>query len=75
VQYTNEVIGIIPAAAKAIRLAPLPCSKELYPIGFRAVGQGNEIRPKVVSHYLLEKMRLANINSLHHTAAGQMGHP
>jgi glucose-1-phosphate thymidylyltransferase len=39
----------------------LPCSKELYPIGFRAVGEGPALRPKVVCHYLLEKMRLAGI--------------
>ena len=57
----REVIGLIPAAGTASRIAPLPCSKELYPVGFRSVNGGNEIRPKVVTHYLLEKMRLADI--------------
>ena len=52
---------MIPAAGKATRLSPLPCSKELYPIGFRLVGKDGTLRPKVVCHYLLEKMRLANI--------------
>jgi glucose-1-phosphate thymidylyltransferase len=56
-----EIIGLIPAAGKAERLAPLPCSKELYPIGFRTVDGGRSQRPKVVSHYLLEKMRMAGI--------------
>ena len=55
----QEVIGLIPAAGQATRLAPLPGSKELYPIGFRSV-DGSK-RPKVVCHYLLEKMRLAGI--------------
>lgn len=54
-----ELIGLIPAGGRATRLAPLPCSKELYPIGFRRVDQSGTLRPKVVCHYLLEKMRLA----------------
>jgi glucose-1-phosphate thymidylyltransferase len=57
----REVIGLIPAAGQATRLAPLPCSKELFPIGFRADNKGNDLMPKVVCHYLLEKMRLATI--------------
>jgi glucose-1-phosphate thymidylyltransferase len=42
-------------------IAPLPFSKELYPLGFRSLDRDRGLRPKVVSHYLLEKMRLANI--------------
>ncbi len=57
----RDVIGLIPAAGIASRLAPLPCSKEIYPIGFRAIDGGRSLSPKVVSHYLLEKMRLADI--------------
>lgn len=55
-----EVIGLLPAGGQATRISPLPCSKELYPIGFRYSEDGS-IRPKVVCHYLLEKMRLAGI--------------
>jgi len=55
----QKIVGLIPAGGKASRLYPLPCSKELYPIGFRSTDAG--LRPKVVSHYLLEKMRHANI--------------
>jgi glucose-1-phosphate thymidylyltransferase len=55
-----EVIGLLPAGGQATRISPLPCSKELYPIGFRHLEDGS-VRPKVVSHYLLEKMRLAGI--------------
>jgi glucose-1-phosphate thymidylyltransferase len=57
----QEVIGLLPAAGQATRIAPLPFSKELYPVGFRFVDEGRSIRPKVVCHYLLEKMRLAGI--------------
>lgn len=57
----HQVIGLLPAGGKATRISPLPLSKELYPIGFRSVGEESHLRPKVVSHYLLEKMRLAGI--------------
>ena len=57
----NEVVGLIPAAGLAKRIAPLPLSKELFPIGFQ-VFDGEKIpRPKVVAHYLLEKFRHAGI--------------
>lgn len=58
---SQEIIGLIPAGGSASRLSPLPCSKELYPVGFRSVNSNNDLRPKVVSHYLLENMRSANI--------------
>jgi glucose-1-phosphate thymidylyltransferase len=57
----QEVIGLVPAGGKAVRLAPLPCSKELYPVGFRLVDESGTLRPKVACHYLLERMRLAHI--------------
>ncbi len=57
----QEVIGLIPAAGQATRLSPLPCSKELFPIGFGAINKDHNLIPKVVCHYLLEKMRLAGI--------------
>lgn len=56
--HTPEIIGLLPAGGQATRLAPLPCSKELYPVGYRSVGE-DDFRPKVVSHYLLEKMQQA----------------
>lgn len=57
----REVIGLLPAGGQATRIAPLPCSKEVYPVGYRSVDEGHSLRPKVVCHYLLEKMRLADI--------------
>ena len=57
----SEAVAVIPAAGMAARLAPLPCSKELIPIGFGNIGQEDKLRPKVVSHYLLDMFKLARI--------------
>lgn len=57
-----DVIGLIPAGGQATRLAPLPMSKELYPIGFQRLGDRDGLRPKVAAHYLLENMRQAGIS-------------
>ena len=54
----KEIVGLIPAAGQGTRIGPLPCSKEIYPIGFDPSLEG---RPKAVSHYLLEKMKSADI--------------
>ena len=54
-----KIVGIVPAAGQAARISPLPCSKELYPIALRRDESG--ARPKVVSHYVFERMRLAGI--------------
>jgi len=59
--YNTEIVGLVPAGGKGERIAPLPCSKELYPVGFHDAHEDLGLRPKVVSHYLLEKMRMANI--------------
>jgi len=58
---TPEIVGLIPAGGQATRIAPLPCSKELYPIGFQQRKEGGSV-PKVVSQYLLDKMRFAGIS-------------
>jgi glucose-1-phosphate thymidylyltransferase len=61
----REIVGIIPAAGTATRLAPLPCSKELFPIGFHSVDNGQGIRPKPVGQYLLEHFRRAGAKRVH----------
>jgi glucose-1-phosphate thymidylyltransferase len=53
---------LIPAAGYATRLGALPHSKEIQPIGAYSDPHGSGLRPKVVSHYLLEKMRHAGID-------------
>ena len=60
-----DIFGLIPAAGRATRLSPLPCSKELYPIGFRRIDEDGSLRPKVVCHYLLEKMQTAGIRNVY----------
>jgi glucose-1-phosphate thymidylyltransferase len=58
----QEVVGLLPAGGQATRVAPLPLSKELYPIGFWQMDEQQQaLRPKVACHYLLEKMRLAGV--------------
>ncbi len=61
----KDVVGLIPAGGYATRIEPLPCSKELYPVGFRPVGANKSLRPKVVAHYLLEKMQLAGASKMY----------
>lgn len=60
-KINQAIIGLVPAGGRASRLSPLPFSKELYPIGFRSVDERGTLRPKVVCHYLLERMRLAAV--------------
>jgi dTDP-glucose pyrophosphorylase len=56
----KEVVAVLPAAGRSLRLAPLPCSKEILPVGLQAMaGQGPRLR--VVSHYLLECLHKADI--------------
>jgi glucose-1-phosphate thymidylyltransferase len=61
----REVIGLIPAAGDAKRIAPLPCSKELYPIGFEIEKELNLQRPKSVCQYLIEKMHYVGVEKIY----------
>lgn len=58
-QDAVEYVGLIPAGGKAERISPLPCSKEIFPVGFGEIRQKGQLHPKVAAHYLLENMRLA----------------
>jgi glucose-1-phosphate thymidylyltransferase len=55
----RELIGLIPAAGSANRIAPLPCSKEIFPLGYQITPFHTGPRPKVAAQYLLEKMKSA----------------
>lgn len=57
-----DVVGLIPAAGTASRLAPLPCSKEILPIGFRGKDGPNGPRPMVACEHLLESMRQGGVH-------------
>ena len=59
IENQPEIVGLIPAAGRATRLAPLPCSKELLPVGFQSAAEGADRKPKPVSQYLLDRMKLA----------------
>ena len=62
---SREIVGLFPAAGKATRIAPLPCSKELFPIGFQSTADGKGVRPKPVGQYLLEHYRRAGARRVH----------
>jgi len=55
--------GIIPAAGNGTRIQPLAFSKELLPVGHRVDEHGQE-RPRAVSEYLVERMRLAGVRKI-----------
>jgi len=55
------LVGLIPAGGQADRLAPLPCSKEILPLGFYYSTEKGHKRPKVACHFLLDGMRLAGV--------------
>ena len=59
----RPVVGIIPAGGHAKRISPLPCSKELYPIGFHNAEECHGVRPKVVCQYLIERMARAGVTT------------
>ena len=55
------VVGLVPAAGTASRLGGLPCSKEIFPVGWTS--SPSAPRPRVASHYLFDQMRLAGIEN------------
>jgi len=57
----RRITAVLPAAGLGSRIAPLPGSKELFPIGFREVGGNGELRSKVVCHFLLEALGVAGV--------------
>lgn len=54
--------GIVPAAGQGTRMQPLAFSKELLPVG--SVGEGERERPRAVSEYLVERLRLGGATRL-----------
>ena len=57
----KEYIGVVPASGQALRISPLPCSKEIYPIGLGAAAAKPTAPPKVAGQYLLEKFTNATV--------------
>jgi glucose-1-phosphate thymidylyltransferase len=63
----DQLIGVIPAAGKGLRIAPLPGSKEIFPIGFtdRVIDGKRKRCPKVVSQYLIDCMVAAGVKHIY----------
>lgn len=57
----QEVVGVVPAAGLATRMPKLPCSKEVFPVGFRADDRGS-VAPKPMGLYVLEQMIRAGVS-------------
>lgn len=61
--WPGQMVGVIPGGGSGQRLAPLPCSKELLPLGFRATAEGP--RPKVIANYLVDALREAGVEQVY----------
>ena len=55
------MIGLVPAAGRAHRLGALPCSKEIFPLGFDQDADGTS-RPRPVCGHLLESLARAKVD-------------
>lgn len=62
--FYDEIVGLVPAGGHATRISPLPCSKELFPVGWQTDNM-NKMSPKVVSHYLLDRYKMAGIRKVY----------
>jgi glucose-1-phosphate thymidylyltransferase len=60
-----EIVGLVPAAGFASRLAPLPFSKELFPVSLDKFEPVSDSPVKLVSHYLFAKLRLAEAQKVY----------
>lgn len=58
-----QLVGLLPAGGRATRLGPLPCSKEIFPIGFKPSEPDGKMRSTVAATGLLESMHLAGAKS------------
>jgi glucose-1-phosphate thymidylyltransferase len=56
-QKGSRLVGLVPAAGTAERISPIPCSKEILPIGFQNMLSAQGPRVKVAANYLLEQMK------------------
>lgn len=61
----RKVVGLVPAGGQGKRINPIPCSKEVYPLGFELRSGDENLGVKVACQYLLEKMLLAGIKKVY----------
>jgi glucose-1-phosphate thymidylyltransferase len=60
----RDIVGLVPMAGRARRLAELPCSKEIYPL-HAALDGDRTGTPRVVCEQLLGKMRDAGVDNIY----------
>jgi glucose-1-phosphate thymidylyltransferase len=56
-----DILGLLPAAGRGTRVAPLPVSKEIFPVSPGAQAARAGARPRAACEYLLENMAAAGI--------------
>jgi glucose-1-phosphate thymidylyltransferase len=61
VLVSEKLVGLLPAAGTASRIAPLPCSKEILPVGYFGEKGAHGGYAKTPIHYLLEQMHTAGV--------------
>jgi glucose-1-phosphate thymidylyltransferase len=61
----KKMVGLIPAAGTAERISPLPCSKEIYPVGFDNFPENEIMHSKVVCQYLIEGMQQVDVTEVY----------
>jgi len=62
-EIRSKRIGIIPAAGHASRISPIPCSKEIFPIGFQ--NREGEAEIRVAASALLESFHEAMVDQIY----------
>ena len=56
----RDVVALVPAAGSGSRIAPIPVSKEVFPIGFADVDSDNP-KIRVISQYLFERLAAGGV--------------
>lgn len=68
-----EIVGVVPAAGKGSRLAPMPISKEIFPLGLWPSASLGNSRSKVASHYLIEHFQKAGVSKIYMIISAEKG--
>ena len=71
---TDDIVGVIPAAGRGKRIAPLPCSKELYPVGFVRMNMAI-FGPRWLARICSTSSAGQDQSGLHDPARREVGHP
>jgi glucose-1-phosphate thymidylyltransferase len=61
----RPLVGLVAAAGTASRLGPIPCSKEIFPVGWDRSAPERGPRPRVASHDLFDHFRRAGVENVY----------